>query len=138
EYVRANPDQVDAIRILFDRPRDWGTGALVELRQRLATTKHRFTEENLRKAHEAEDHKPLVDIISMVKHAADASAPLLTAEERGRCGHRQAHGRQGAFRWREALARPNPRPPGGKPHHRQGRFRRRACPLPRGRLGPGE
>lgn len=82
EYVRDNPDQVDAIRILFDRPREWGTEPLGELRRKLATTKHRFTEENLRKAHAAQYHKPLVDIISMVKHAANESAPLLTAEER--------------------------------------------------------
>ncbi|MDG3008481.1 type I restriction endonuclease subunit R [Paludisphaera mucosa] len=82
DYVRENPDQVDAIRILFDRPKEWGTEALGELRRKLATTKHRFTEVNLLKAHEAAYHKPLVDIISMVKHAADESAPLLTAEER--------------------------------------------------------
>ncbi len=82
EYVRRNPDQVDAIRILFERPADWGTGALNELRNKLATTKERFTEDNLRKAHEAQYNKPLVDIISMVKHAANESAPLLTAEER--------------------------------------------------------
>lgn len=82
DYVRENPDQVDAIRILFDRPREWGTEPLGELRQKLATTPQRFTEENLRKAHAAQYHKPLVDIISMVKHAADEAAPLLTAEER--------------------------------------------------------
>lgn len=82
EYVRDNPDQVDAIRILFDRPKDWGTEPLGELRRKLATTTHKFTEENLRKAHEAQYHKPLVDIISMVKHAANEAAPLLTAGER--------------------------------------------------------
>ena len=73
---------MDAIRILFDRPREWGTEPLGELRRKLATTTHRFTEDNLRKAHEAAYHKPLVDIISMVKHAANEAAPLLTAEER--------------------------------------------------------
>jgi type I restriction enzyme R subunit len=82
EYVRDNPDQVDAIRILFDRPKEWGTGALGELRKKLAATTHRFTEQNLRKAHDAQYQKPLVDIISMVKHAANDAAPLLTAEER--------------------------------------------------------
>lgn len=82
EYVRANPDQVEAIRILFERPKEWGTEALGELRRKLAATKHRFTEDNLRKAHAAHYNKPLADIISMVKHAADESAPLLTARER--------------------------------------------------------
>ena len=82
EYVRDNPDQVDAIRILFDRPADWGTEALAELRKTLATTKGRFTQDNLQKAHAAAYNKPLADIISMVKHAANESAPLLTAGER--------------------------------------------------------
>ena len=34
------------------------------------------------KAHAVAYNKPLVDLISMVKHAADEAAPLLTAEER--------------------------------------------------------
>ncbi len=82
EYVRGNPDQIEAIRILFDRPADWNTDALGELRKKLATTKGKFTEDNLRRAHAVAYNKPLVDIISMVKHAADETAPLLTAEER--------------------------------------------------------
>jgi type I restriction enzyme R subunit len=82
EYVRDNPDEVEAIGILFNRPKDWNTAALGELRKKLAGTKQRFTEDNLRKAHQAAYKKSLVDIISMVKHAADESAPLLTAEER--------------------------------------------------------
>ncbi len=82
EYVRNNPDQIEAVRILLDRPQDWGTAALTELRQKLATSALRFSEENLRKAHAAQYHKSLVDIISMVKHAANDTSPLLTAEER--------------------------------------------------------
>lgn len=82
EYVRRNPDQIDAIRILFERPAEWGTDALGELRKKLATAREKFTEDNLRKAHAGAYNKPLADIISMVKHAADDSAPLLTAEER--------------------------------------------------------
>ena len=81
-FVRENPTQIDAIGILLDRPRDWGTAALVELRQKLATSEERFTEENLQKAHQEFYHKALVDIISMVKHAAEAQQPLLTAQER--------------------------------------------------------
>ena len=82
DYVQQNPDQIEAIRILFDRPADWGTDALSELRRKLASTKEKFTEENLRKARHATYNKPLVDIITMVKHAADEAAPLLTADER--------------------------------------------------------
>ena len=37
---------------------------------------------NLQKAHEVHYHKALVDIISMIKHAAKAEEPLYTAGER--------------------------------------------------------
>ena len=81
-FVRENPAQVEAIRILLNRPRDWNTAALTELRQKLAIAPQRFTFENLRKAHEIHYHKALVDIISMVKHAANEQEPLYTAGDR--------------------------------------------------------
>lgn len=81
-FVQENPSKIEAIRILLDRPQDWSTDALAELRQKLATAPHRFTPENLEKAHAARYHKNLVDIISMVKHAAKEEEPLLTAQER--------------------------------------------------------
>ena len=81
-FVRENPDHIEAIRILLDRPREWDTKALKELRQKLAMTSQRFTVENLQKAHQLRYHKALIDIISMVKHAAREEEPLLTAEER--------------------------------------------------------
>ena len=81
-FIRENPEKVEAIRILLNRPRAWSTDALTELRRKLAVSPQRFTEENLRKAHEVCYHKALVDIISMVKHAANDQNPLLTAEER--------------------------------------------------------
>lgn len=81
-FVRENPAQVEAIRILLNRPKDWNTTALTELRQKLAAAPQRFTLENLRKAHEIQYHKALVDIISMVKHAANEQEPLYTAGDR--------------------------------------------------------
>jgi type I restriction enzyme, R subunit len=81
-FVRENPAQIAAIRILLDRPQEWSTKALGELRQKLSVTNERFTIQNLQKAHQVRYHKALVDIISMVKHAAREEAPLLTAEER--------------------------------------------------------
>jgi type I restriction enzyme R subunit len=81
-YVQENPDQIEAIGILLNRPRDWGTDALSELKQKLATTNLRFTVENLQKAHAAHYHKSLVEIISMIKHAAREEEPLFTATER--------------------------------------------------------
>ena len=81
-FVRDNPAKVQAIRILLDRPRDWGTKALDELRKKLASTPERFTVDLLQKAHQLRYDKALVDIISMVKHAAKEQEPLLTARER--------------------------------------------------------
>ncbi|HNX17486.1 MAG TPA: type I restriction-modification enzyme R subunit C-terminal domain-containing protein [Methanoregula sp.] len=82
KFVKENPEQIEAIRILLDRPRDWSTDALAELKQKLAATRYRFTIENLQRAHNERYHKALVDIISMVKHAAREDEPLFTAEER--------------------------------------------------------
>jgi type I restriction enzyme R subunit len=67
-FVVENQDRITAIRILLDRPRDWGATALSELRQKLAAARQRFTVENLQKAHEMRHRKALVDIISRVKH----------------------------------------------------------------------
>jgi type I restriction enzyme R subunit len=81
-FVKENPAQIDAIQILLDRPQDWGTQPLSELRRKLAAATQRFTLDNLQKAHQITYHKALVDIISMVKHAAREEEPLFTAEER--------------------------------------------------------
>jgi type I restriction enzyme R subunit len=81
-FVRENPAKVHAIQILLDRPQEWGTKALDELRKKLASTPERFTVDLLQRAHQLRYDKALVDIISMVKHAARDQEPLLTAEER--------------------------------------------------------
>jgi len=81
-FVRENPHKIEAIAILLDRPKEWGTQALTELRTKLAETRERFTPEQLQKAHELHYRKALVDIISMVKHAAREAEPLWTAQER--------------------------------------------------------
>jgi type I restriction enzyme R subunit len=47
----------------------------------MAAPEH-FTVDHLQRAHQAQYHHRLVDIISMVKHAADEAQPLFTAEER--------------------------------------------------------
>jgi len=63
-------------------PRDWSASALGELREKLARSPYRFTPANLQKAHEVKYRKAMVDIVSMVKHAADEEEPLFTAAER--------------------------------------------------------
>jgi type I restriction enzyme R subunit len=81
-FVREHRADVDAIAILLDRPADWSPQALVELNQKLLGHPLRFTRERLQRAIEITHKKALVDVISAVKHAADQSAPLLTASER--------------------------------------------------------
>lgn len=66
----------------MNRPKDWGTDALEELRKKFAATPEHFTIENLQRAHSVHYHKALVDVISMVRHATKEKEPLLTAEER--------------------------------------------------------
>lgn len=82
QFVKENPEHIDAIRILLERPKDWGTDALSELKKKLAATRYRFSVDNLQMAHKMRYDKALVDIISMVKHAAREEEPLCTAEQR--------------------------------------------------------
>lgn len=81
-FVAEKQSEVDAIAVLLDRPRDWNPEVLEELRKRLASAPERFTEDRLRVAHAQAYRKSLVDIISMVKHAAREQEPLLTSAER--------------------------------------------------------
>jgi type I restriction enzyme R subunit len=79
-FVRENPEQIEAIRILLERPKEWRTDVLEELKQKLA--REDFSEKTLQRAHQLVYKKTLADIISMVKHGAREEAPLLNAEER--------------------------------------------------------
>lgn len=76
-FVKQNPEHIEAISIVLNKPKGWNTKALKELRTSLAHQPERFTEDNLRRAYKY----PLADIISMVKHAAK-DEPLLSAKER--------------------------------------------------------
>ncbi len=81
EYIRTNPDHIQALEILLNRPKDFHTGELKDLRQKLemapSEMRDRFTEPNLRRAY----NKELADIISLIKHAAEGEE-LMTAETR--------------------------------------------------------
>lgn len=79
-FVKENPEHIEAIRILLEKPREWKTAVLNELVDKLKQNK--FPPDELEKAHKYVYKKPLVDIISMVKHAAREQEPILTAEER--------------------------------------------------------
>ncbi len=79
-FVRENPDQIEAIKILTERPKQWNAGALKELRAKLNLNK--FPEKELQKAHQLVYKKALADIISMVNHAAREEEPIISAQER--------------------------------------------------------
>lgn len=81
-FVDENQARVDAIGVLLNRPSNWNTKVLSELKTKLTTAPERFTVENLQRAHELQYNKALVEIISMVKHAVDEEQPLYTAAER--------------------------------------------------------
>lgn len=76
-FIRGNQDQIDAIRILLERPAEWRTDVLYDLRQKLEQQPEGFTVDRLRQAYQHE----LADIISIVKHAARGE-PLCSAQER--------------------------------------------------------
>lgn len=80
KFIKENVDHLTAIKILLDRPKQWNPAVLDELRQILK--ENRYDEKTLSEAHKVVYRKALVDIISMVKHAARDAEPILTAEER--------------------------------------------------------
>lgn len=81
KFVRENPEHIEAIEILLNKPRNFHTEDLKELRLKLATKPDdlvdKFKEQNLRRAY----NKELADIISIIRHAAKGEE-LITAESR--------------------------------------------------------
>jgi type I restriction enzyme R subunit len=80
KFVRENANAIEAISILLNRPKNWNTSVLNELKKKLK--ENTFFEDDLKKAHKSVYHKDTVDIISMVKHAAKETEPLLSPDER--------------------------------------------------------
>lgn len=80
EFVRKNQTAIEAISILLNKPKNWNTKALTDLKNKLK--ENSFAESDLQRAHKSVYKKDMVDIISMVKHAAKETEPLLSIEER--------------------------------------------------------
>ena len=100
-FVKENADKVDALSILLKRPREWRPKALEALRRTLA--QNQFEEGKLQEAHKVASHKALADVISMVKHAAAAQAPVLTAEERVNRANGEGDGEAGVYEGADAV-----------------------------------
>jgi len=77
KFVKDNPEHIEALEVVLEKPASWNTSALKELRTKLSQTPERFTDDNLRRAYKY----PLADIISMIKHAAK-NDPLISGKER--------------------------------------------------------
>ncbi|MGB4846836.1 MAG: type I restriction-modification enzyme R subunit C-terminal domain-containing protein [Saprospiraceae bacterium] len=80
EFVKRKENEISAIAILMHRPTGWNTHALNELKEKLR--ENQYDIQDLQKAHKIVYHKDAVDIISMIKHAARETEPLLSPEER--------------------------------------------------------
>ena len=80
KFVKDNPEHIEAIEILLTKPASWNINYLDNLREKLK--KSDFGEKDLQRAHKYVFKKPLADIISMIKHAADFQLPILNATER--------------------------------------------------------
>lgn len=80
EFIKNNPEHIEAIEVLLSRPKNWNADVLDDLRDKLK--KNDFSIKNLQRGHELVYEKPLADIISMVKHASNYDVPILTAQER--------------------------------------------------------
>ncbi|MBS1507978.1 MAG: DEAD/DEAH box helicase family protein [Bacteroidetes bacterium] len=79
EFVKTHKADIDAMKVVLEKPKGWNTQVLRDLRKLLL--QNHFQEPDLRKAHNLVYHKSLVDIISMIKHA-DKKEPLLSVNER--------------------------------------------------------
>jgi len=79
-FVKENPEHIQAIEILLNKPYNWNSDALDELRDKLRKNDYKI--KDLQKAHNYVYKKPLADIISMIKHAADGQVFILNAQER--------------------------------------------------------
>lgn len=81
-FIKAHADDIEAFRILLERPEGWRPEALNQLRNALLSAPQGFTIKNLQKAYHVTGHKALIDIISMIKQAVNTQAGLYTADER--------------------------------------------------------
>lgn len=79
-FIRKNPDHIEAIQVILERPKEWKTEVLNDLRKKL--TQSKFPEKELQKAHKLVYGKDLADIISIIRHAFWEQEPIYTSEER--------------------------------------------------------
>ena len=80
EFLRKEPDTIEALSILLKRPKDLNTDLLEDLRTKLASRPEQFSVKNLRRAY----GNNLADIIGIVKAAINEQEPLPTEARVGK------------------------------------------------------
>lgn len=78
-FVKNNQEKIEAMKVVLERPKEWKTEILKQLRAELL--KNHFPESNLKRAAQLVHKKHLPDIISIIKNAA-RNEPLLEVNER--------------------------------------------------------
>jgi type I restriction enzyme, R subunit len=78
-FVAENKDRIEAMKVVLEKPKEWRTEVLKELRSELL--KHHFPEASLKRAAQLVHKKHLPDIISLIKNAAKQEE-LLEVNER--------------------------------------------------------
>jgi len=74
EFLRKEPDSIEALAILLKRPKDLNTDLLDDLREKLAARPEQFSVKHLRRAY----NNNLADIIGMIRAALEDQEPLPT------------------------------------------------------------
>lgn len=74
EFLRKEPDTIEALSILLKRPKDLNTDLLDDLRTKLASRPEQFTMKNLRRAY----GDNLADIVGIIKAAISEQEPIPT------------------------------------------------------------
>ncbi|MBU0731748.1 DEAD/DEAH box helicase family protein [Patescibacteria group bacterium] len=70
QYIKQNAKTIEALKILLNSPRQFSMKHFKELKNELAKTPERFTEDNLRRANEIATHtKTPADLYAFVSHA---------------------------------------------------------------------
>lgn len=79
-YIAENKAEIEAFKIILERPQQWSTKILEELK--LVLQSNGFPVSKLDEVHKTIYQKELIDVISMIKHAVNEEEPLLTKFER--------------------------------------------------------
>jgi type I restriction enzyme, R subunit len=91
-FVEENKERIEAMKIVLEKPKEWRTEVLKELRTELL--RHHFPEASLKHAAQLVHKKHLPDIISLIKTAANKEELLEVHERVGKAIEKLFAGKQ--------------------------------------------